>query len=211
MTSLDNLKENIDKSYIVLSKVIQFYHDSLYLIEPGDYAHFMTVKRSDFLSRTRITFWIMSIIELSKLLEKDEHFSIPRLLNKMINDHKRSDWNSLISKEELRNMVASFDEVEFKEKSNQLKVLRDKYYAHLDKRSAFNPSEVKFYYSDLEYLIKFVSGILLDIYRIVLDTQIELRPMDENGVKAVIKNLSEYREMKTKIRMGTLINKTEQA
>lgn len=185
-----DLKKNADKCFIILSKIIQLYHDSNYMIRPGEQGAFLVVNRNKFLSRVRVSLWILAVIELSKLCQKQESFSIPKLLNKMFNDFTNAEWNNKISKEEICNLQKEFETPIIEEKIKNLKTVRDKLYAHLDPEySNLNDYDGLFFSEDLELLLEVSTKSLKTIYSKVLDTEILIEPYDKLGVKSTIKML----------------------
>ena len=106
----------------------------------------------------------------------------------------------------MRELELSFESDEFKLKSSKLKILRDKYYAHLDKKSISDIHEVEFYYADLDFIISHVSSVLSEVYELILDTHIRIGPFDKNGVKRLVEDLADYSLIKSKENVDKFIN-----
>lgn len=102
------------------------------------------------------------ILDLSKLFDKREKFSLGKLRNKILDNYKNSELSSFLSNSEVETLFDSIEKEEIYNLLEKLKNTRDKYYAHLDrKRPDF--SEIQINSSETGKLITIVEHILKTI------------------------------------------------
>lgn len=109
------------------------FDDSLYLndllVNKKEY-----VANLQLLNRSYDAIFAQLIIDLYKLSKNKEDYSIPKLLNKLINNYKNVKWQNSVTVDDLRQLQCEF-ETEFNtETLNQICDFRDWYFAHLDRK-----------------------------------------------------------------------------
>lgn len=86
------------------------------------------------ISRIRHSLSVVIILELYKLFSPNEDYSLPKLINTMIVNHSEIPWYKKIEISELNIMLQDLEVNKSQDILDKLKVVRDKYYAHLDKK-----------------------------------------------------------------------------
>ena len=102
-----------------------------------------------FVRRLEIYFIGVLVIEILKLFNPNEKYSIRKLLNKMNDAYNNSSWKSLISKTEIENFLSVIDSDNTKDKIERLKKFRNREIAHLDTK-IFDDVIT---FDDMDYLI----------------------------------------------------------
>lgn len=120
------------------------------------------------------TSWYVLIIELCKVYQnnnKNQHFNVYGLLNKLIYNYKNLDFKTLISLEELNQYQSRFNESEIIDIRNRLIVLRDKFYAHFDREKLEKEVNIQLAEIDkiLSLLKDFISEIKIKVFRSQID------------------------------------------
>ena len=102
------------------------------------------------------------ILDLSKLFDKREKFSLGKLRNKILDNYENSELSSYLSNSEIETLFDSIEKEEIYNLLEKLKNTRDKYYAHLD-RTRPDFSEIQINSSETGKLITIVEHILKTI------------------------------------------------
>jgi hypothetical protein len=115
-----------------------------------------------FIERVFYAVTVALILDLSKLFDRREKFSLGKLCNKMLDNYEKSELNSHLTKSELETLFVFIEKGEIDNLLEKLKSTRDKYYAHLDRnRPSF--SEIQINSSETGKLISIVENLLKTI------------------------------------------------
>jgi len=99
------------------------------------------------------------ILDLSKLFDNREKFSLVKLQNKMLDNYEKSELSNHLPKNEVERLFNSINSNKIDELLLKLKSTRDKYYAHFD-RSIPNFDDIQINSSDTDMLISIVENLL---------------------------------------------------
>lgn len=163
----NELREELDSIERIFSSTKYLSTDFTYFSEqeimqkyPNIYAQYYFL-----LNRIWFSITVNLILNLSKLYDDSEKYSIKRLLNKIKSGFKNSELSLYITESELLSMFKLIDNERINQLKSKLKILRDKFYAHLDRTHS---SFMSVYLTDTEIvelvenieniLIKFKSG-----------------------------------------------------
>ena len=123
------------------------------------------------------------ILDLSKLFDKREKFSLEKFRNKILDNYENSELNSHLSKSEVETLFGSFEKEEINNLLEKLKSTRDKYYAHLD-RTRPDFSEIQINSSETGKLIAIVENLLktieLKFFGVSIDYDVTIRELGHN-------------------------------
>ena len=111
------------------------------------------------ISRIWFSITVNLILNLSKLYDEAEKYSIIKLLNKMRYGYKKSELNSYLAEKELISFVNLFENERITFLKSKMKIIRDKYYAHLD-RLHLNDKTINLNYAEIEELVENVENII---------------------------------------------------
>lgn len=147
-----------------------------------------------FFDFTRHILWRNTIIGLAKLVtnkERTQQFNIFHLLNRM---KKNGQYGNLTLKynqiEKWEGMLKDKDET-----ISEIKILRDKLYSHTDKNLDEYIINSKLDFQKIGDIITLLNNIIKDIYLEILDTQINIEPIETMGDNfKIIKILAEHEE-----------------
>lgn len=153
-----------------------------------------------FLHRVKHSLANYMILELYKLLHKNEKGSLIKFLNISINNFKAIEWPTEIKIDFLKNLAKRFEESKFLNIYNKVLIVRNKISAHSDV-NFFNDGPN---FNELKYLIQFLKEIINDIELNIFNSQIENEISDSHRAKFLIDNLEKYNELRNLI----LVNKT---
>ena len=133
---------------VYLKKKFDEEINQIWLIYTNSYEYYNCLKQirnykkteysnSRFLFFISYTCWYVLIIELCKIFQydnKNQHYNIYGLLNRLIHNYKNLEFNSLISLPEIKKYYLNFNSPKIKKIRERIVTLRDKFYAHLDKQ-----------------------------------------------------------------------------
>ncbi|MGE5943236.1 MAG: hypothetical protein ACM31G_02745 [Flavobacteriales bacterium] len=90
------------------------------------------VQKSHFLYRTYFNAIKLLVIDINKILNPTQDFSLYKTLNFIINNHRNIDWHESPTIKDLTTIKLEIENL-IQNKLEGIKTLRDKNYAHLDK------------------------------------------------------------------------------
>lgn len=125
-----------------------------------------------FIERIFHSISIALIIDLCKLFDKREKYSLIRLRNKMLNNYEKSELIKFLPKNIFLELFLKLDNGDIENLLEKLKKTRDKYYAHLD-RTRPNFEEIKIFGKETAKLISIAEGILKGIELRYFETSID--------------------------------------
>ena len=129
---------------------------------------------SRFMSFVIYTSWYILIIELCKVYQNDnknQHFNVYGLLNKLINNYKNLDFKTSISLETIKNYHLRFNSPEVIDIRDRLIILRDKFYAHFDREKL--EQEVNIQLLEIEVILNLLKDFINEIKLLVFRSQID--------------------------------------
>jgi hypothetical protein len=159
---------------------------------------------SRFMSFIIYTSWYVLIIELCKVYQNDnknQHFNLFCLINKLLNNYKNLDFKSLITLESITDYHARFNSSEIIDIRERLVTLRDKFYAHFDKDNLENEVNIKL--TEIEILLNLLKNFITDIKYEIFGSQVEF----ENDIYVQINKALECIEDSNKRYHDEMIHK----
>ncbi len=111
------------------------------------------------LNRIWFSITVNLVLNLSKLYDESEKYSIKRLLNKMKNGYKNSELNDYLAANEVNKINDLIENERIEILKSKIKIIRDKFYAHLD-RSHQNYKAVNLNYTEITELVENIENIL---------------------------------------------------
>lgn len=127
-----------------------------------------------FMSFIIYTSWYVLIIELCKLYQNDnknQHFNLYGLINKLLNDYKNLDFKTLITLDSIKDYHTRFNSPEILDIRVRLITLRDKFYAHFDRNNLEN--EVNITLAEIELLLNLLKDFIVDIKSKIFSSHID--------------------------------------
>lgn len=170
MYSKNDLDGDISQIWLIYTNSYEYFNclNQLKNYKKSEYTD------SRFMSFVFYTSWYVLIIELCKVYQNDnknQHFNVYGLLNRLINNHKNLDFKTLISLEELNRYQTRFNAPEIIDIRNRLIVLRDKFYAHFDREKL--EKEVNIQLAEIDIILSllkdFISEIKIEVFRSQID------------------------------------------
>ncbi len=155
----DDIEKHFDKISEILIDCRKLTYDSYYMCVTKTNTKHIIISREKFLKRVRESFWTLAIIELTKLYSKNnrnDHFSIPFLIKKLLN----SSFSELISSDKLKELEINFTIPNIKTRIDKLKELRNQHFAHTDIDPDNNIYDIEFYFDDSIFLIEKAEKII---------------------------------------------------
>jgi hypothetical protein len=176
---LSDLKNEIDQMISIVYSAKTYFNDNVYLLNPDTNEEKIVAENDLFIRRARYALGAMSIIQINKLFGSDnDDFSINKLLNNLLNNHRNSEWKDKISIDLIRDWKSRLNENSMIESIAKVNGLRNQYFAHSDR----NPEAIEkllVQSEEMESLLSFCDEILFKIsvdvfneyrYDIVSDT-----------------------------------------
>lgn len=195
MKSKEDLKSEIKKRHLIHFKANLFFIDSKYLNAPASDKEKNVADKSSFIRKVRYAYWVLSVLELCKIYGKsNDHYSMEKLINKLWNNYSSSDWNTLLSKEDIVRIRENYNRQEIQTIIKKLRGLRDEYYAHLDRNPKKTISDYTPNYIEVETLLKLHESFLKEISLKVFKTEIQFKNPSFGSADGILHNLAEYQE-----------------
>ncbi|MDO9152744.1 MAG: hypothetical protein Q7U47_03385 [Paludibacter sp.] len=157
----DELRNELDVITSIFFSIKYLSTDFKYFSEQEVIRKYPTVYK-DFhflLNRIWFSMTVNLVLNLSKLYDESEKYSIKKLLNKMQNGYKNSELNPYLTEKELIgiNDLIENERIEFLK--SKIKIIRDKFYAHLD-RTHQNYITFNLNYTEITELVENIENIL---------------------------------------------------
>ena len=121
--------------------------DIKYFQDVKQKAQIDVVKAYRFLWRAQYGIYVTFCLNYNKVVMWDEDPSLQRILNESINHYKGLQWNRKPDKKLLIEYLETLKDLEKSEISQNLKLARDRYYAHFDKN---RPTKIQIETDDID-------------------------------------------------------------
>lgn len=112
------------------------------------------------------------VLDLCKLFDKREKFSLIRLRNKMVDNYEKSELMKFLPKHDFGELFSELDNKDIENLLVKLKTTRDEYYAHLD-RTRTDFDKIKIFGNETTILISIAEKILTSIELNYFETSID--------------------------------------
>ncbi len=167
------------ESYLVLRELYKTIDNSKYIID--------LKYRGSFFTLTKVNYWRVIVLQLSKLYIERERFNIIKLLEKCKTGNYYASLN--INQDFI---IQELNRIEEKQKSiNNIKSQRDKIFAHEDANIEEIVNDITL--DETKKLIELCQNIIFHIYSEVFDTHYEFEMANSaiGNLKNVLKSLDE--------------------
>ncbi|MDA3907010.1 MAG: hypothetical protein PF484_13140 [Bacteroidales bacterium] len=157
------------------------------------------------LSMMKQAFFYQAIIETHKLFNKKDVLNLPKLLNEMINGHKRIVWYSPLKKKDVEELKEDLLQAEIQEAFIKVKTIRDDYLAHNNRQ----PEDVNITLDDMEILQKKAEELSNKLGNALYGTSTAYDLQDENSLPGLfyqIEAFQKFREMISSARKDAIPN-----
>jgi hypothetical protein len=188
MSKEEELKSELNSIWKILQLAIQCYEYSSYLYSPKSESESEYIRNSMFFDFTRHIHWRTTVIELAKLVtnnKKNQKFNIFHLLNKLKNDGYFGklglDKNEI---EKWENLLKNNHET-----AEEIKTLRNKIYSHTDRNKEKYVKSSKLTFEKISETTNIIGIIIKGIYSDILDTHIDIKPLNSIGENFRIINI----------------------
>ncbi len=201
---MKTIQERLPNMFNILQLARQHVYDSKSLICSDTTEEHLTIRRSKFLMRTQVSLYILAIIETSKIFGRDgDYYNLHKVIN--IVKHGYQSVKTKISKEQIADFENQINSEKVKKSISKLHELRDEHYAHSDKTPQNDVHGVGLYYDELLEIIELAEKICCTLSEKLYDEQRITEIFDRNGVKSLVKKLTEYNRLKSQ----EIINRTK--
>jgi len=112
------------------------------------------------------------ILDLCKLFDKREKYSLIRLKNKMVDNYEKSELIKFLPKNDFTEIFSELDNKDIENLLVKLKTTRDEYYAHFD-RTRIDFDKIKIFGKETTVLISIAEEILKGIELKYFETSID--------------------------------------
>lgn len=154
-----------------------------------------------FIERVFHSICVSLILDLCKLFDKREKFSLEKLCNKILLSYSKSELNNFLLENEFNKLHKTLDPEKISFLLHKLKTTRDEYYAHFD-RTRTNFESIQMSSSEFDELISiaeiFIKTIELKYFGISVDFESNKGELGH----AVFERLNDWEEYREKY--GTL-------
>ena len=197
MNIKEDYKREIGDIISIWAKAKLFYNDSLYLSNPKSDKESAMISKNRVLNEIRYSLWVLTVLELCKLFDDNNNqcFNLFKFIRKI-----KQDRNKLIFKDKITSITIK--DWENKLQNNQtfntigkLKDLRDKYYAHSDRKPELLPEELTPNINSIEELLRIGQEIIYDFQGTVFDIDQDFEtPILAGQILDDLTELAEYRD-----------------
>ena len=198
MNIKEDYKREIGDIISIWFKAKLFHNDSLYLSNPKSDKESAMISNNRVLHEIRYSLWVLTVLELCKLFDdnNNQYFNLFKFIRKI-----KQDRNKLIFKGKITSITIK--DWENKLQNNQtfntigkLKDLRDKYYAHSDRKPELLPEELTPNINSIEELLRIGQEIIYDFQGNVFDIDQDFEtPILAGQILDDLTELAEYRDM----------------
>ncbi|MBE9480372.1 MAG: hypothetical protein IMY69_01600 [Bacteroidetes bacterium] len=197
MNIKEDYKREIGDIISIWAKAKLFYNDSLYLSNPKSDKESAMISKNRVLNEIRYSLWVLTVLELCKLFDDNNNqcFNLFKFIRKI-----KQDRNKLIFKDKITSIT--INDWENKLQNNQtfntigkLKDLRDKYYAHSDRKPELLPEELTPNINSIEELLRIGQEIIYEFQGTVFDIDQDFEtPILAGQILDDLTELAEYRD-----------------
>ena len=197
MNIKEDYKREIGDIISIWAKAKLFYNDSLYLSNPKSDKESAMISKNRVLNEIRYSLWVLTVLELCKLFDDNNNqcFNLFKFIRKI-----KQDRNKLIFKDKITSITIK--DWENKLQNNQtfntigkLIDLRDKYYAHSDRKRELLPEELTPNINSIEELLRIGQEIIYDFQGTVFDIDQDFEtPILAGQILDDLTELAEYRD-----------------
>jgi hypothetical protein len=146
----------------------------------------------------RFSFWDIAILEVCKLLNPVEKYSLYKVLNIAINNYSKISWKYPIHKKELTDLLARIDQQKYL--FDRLKRIRDNFIAHLDDRKYMDSLVI----SELRLLIDLSHSVYNKIKMGLTGSEMIWDSQNDTMDMMAIKNLAKFEVLRKHIQVCDL-------
>ena len=190
-------KKEIESIINIWAKAKLFYKDSMYLSNPKSDKESAMISKNKVLNEIRFSLWVLTVLELCKLFDDNDKqcFNLFKFIRKINNDK-----NKLIFKDKLTSTTIEDWEDKLQSKQTfdtigKLKNLRDKYYAHSDRKPELLPEELTPDIKSIEELLRIGQEIIYDFQGNLFDTDQDFEiPILAGQILDDLTELKEFRD-----------------
>ncbi len=162
MNQKADLEREISQIWLLYTKSYEYFHCLRHL------SKFKRTENSDsrFMYFMTYTSWYILVVELCKVFQhdnKNQHFNIYGLINKLKNEYKKLEYKDLLSKPDIDKFYNDFNSEEIISIRDKLVILRDKFYAHTDRQDERIINDKNVDLSEIEKLFDILRAFIFDI------------------------------------------------
>jgi hypothetical protein len=190
--TLDELRDELNETTNIFFSIKYLSTDFKYFSEHEIMKKYPTVYNEYFYLINRIWFsmTVNLVLNLSKLYDEKEKYSIKKLFNRMLCGYKKSELNSYLTESELITMVSLIENERIEFLKSKLKIIRDKFYAHLDRKYQ-NYITTYLNYAEITELVENIENILKKFELVYFDKTIDYNLSDTELGYNVLERLYE--------------------
>lgn len=191
MNSLAELKEEIEELLKIYTSSEISYNDNLYLSNPKTIVEKVVAENELFIKRAKFALGVLSILELNILFEnKNNDYSLVRLLNMLLNNYKDSEWRNFLSKPVIKKWIDEYNSTEIQKSIGKIKTIRDQYFAHKD-RTAVDFNSLLLTITEVENLFNYCKKVLYGIKLTVFkEYTYDVFPNETSNASNILNKLS---------------------
>lgn len=195
MDTREQINELIDVQKAMVVDCYLMIKDISFLSEtghPDDIAEVIAADR--FFIRTGHYMWTILVLELNKLFDKREDYALNKLLNIVINQHRKVRWTNDVDLTVIGNLKEEIEGGNVQSIFENLNHIRDKHIAHLDRNRMSR--EVLVYLDEAKFLVDLGQRTLSEIHWQLNGAGLGLDVEFLGLCEMTIKNLAAYNKIR---------------
>jgi len=171
MEDIENLKFRLEIQEEIFFTLMVNYDDYKFLQKPDTLVEIETVKKNNFLQRTKFNFWMIIVIDLCKLFtDRKEKYGFHKLVTIIEQDYWNSSWKRVMPRNVIQDLKHSLNSKETKIIIEKVTRLRDKLYAHRDSDLEKHFKDFRITLIEINFLLDLGKKIIFEINKYFFDS-----------------------------------------
>ncbi len=140
----------------------------------------------------RQALYYRTIVEMHKVFNEKDTFSLPKIINKLINNYNRITWFSKPAKKELNRLKKSLTDSPIIKTVEKVKIIRDQYLAHKDR----NPEKTVLALDEINFLQEFSEKLSNTIGNFLYGTSTGYVIQEKHLISGILLKLKAFDKMR---------------
>ncbi len=133
-----------------------------------------------------------TIVEMHKIFNEKDTFSLPKIINKLINNYNRITWFNKPAKKELNRLKKSLTDSPIIKTVEKVKIIRDQYLAHKDR----NPEKTVLALDEINFLQEFSEKLSNTIGNFLYGTSTGYVIQEKHLISGILLKLKAFDKMR---------------
>jgi len=161
MMTKEELREDTGKMLSLWMSAQLAFDDYKYLRNPDTEIERAVVEHDPYIQRSTYIQGVFCVLQLSKIFGgKNDDFSLRKLLNKLLNEHRGSPWSDKLALTTIKEWIAELEADPIAQSAKRLSDMRDKHFAHSDRNAPPIEDLITSFWTDAPILLAFADRVV---------------------------------------------------